>query len=182
MKAWQKDTEIIKNEEPCYLADDNEVFWEEQNEGPEQAQDILTKIHWHSNVPGSRASESICLAAPKDAKYHYTFTLAGYEDMFRVLQYVNSDEWYKKVSTDLPILLCSGWEDPVGNYGIGPAEVTEKLQDSGHNVNMVLYEGMRHEILNEIDKETVWEDMLGYILDMADGVCDIERGFDCQFE
>ena len=63
MKAWQKDTEIIKNEEPCYLADDNEVFWEEQNEGPEQAQDILTKIHWHSNVPGSRASESICLAA-----------------------------------------------------------------------------------------------------------------------
>ena len=126
--------------------------------------------------------EEICLAAPKDEKYHHLFTLAGYEDMFRVLDYVNSSKWYEEVPKDLPILICSGWEDPVGNYGVGPAEVTEKLQDSGHNVNMVLYEEMRHEILNEIGKEAVWEDMLGYILDMADGVCDAERGFDCQFE
>ncbi len=62
MKAWQKDQEIINNAEPCYLIDDNEQFWEEQNNGPEEAQDILTKIHWHSQVPGSRAHESICLA------------------------------------------------------------------------------------------------------------------------
>ena len=63
MKAWQKDLEIIKNAEPCYLADDNEIYWEEEQSGPEEASDIITKIHWHSQVPGSRAHESICLAA-----------------------------------------------------------------------------------------------------------------------
>lgn len=63
MKAWQKNREIIATEEPCYLIDDNEQFWEEQNNGPENAQDLMTKIHYHSQVPGSRATESICLAA-----------------------------------------------------------------------------------------------------------------------
>ena len=63
MKAWQRDTEIIKNAVPCYLQDDNEIFWEEEQSGPEEAQDIITKIHWHSQGPGSRAHESICLAA-----------------------------------------------------------------------------------------------------------------------
>jgi len=63
MKAWEANYKIIENEEPQYLIDDNEQFWEEQNDAPEKAQDIMTKIHWHSQVPGSRASESICLAA-----------------------------------------------------------------------------------------------------------------------
>jgi len=117
-----------------------------------------------------------------DKLYRYTFTLAGYEDMFNTLKYVNSEEWYERVPRDLPLLLCAGWDDPVGNYGKGPAEVCEKLEDAGCNTNMVLYENMRHEILNEIGKEGVWDDMLGYILDMADGVCDVERGFKCDFE
>ena len=63
MKAWEKELEIIKTSEPCYLADDNEIFWEEQSNGPEIAQDTLCKIHFHSRVPGSRAHESICTAA-----------------------------------------------------------------------------------------------------------------------
>ena len=63
MKAWERELEIIRRSEPVYMADDNEVFWEEQQSGPEQAQDALTKVHWHSLVPGSRAVECICCAA-----------------------------------------------------------------------------------------------------------------------
>jgi len=126
--------------------------------------------------------DSICLNVTKDDLYMYTFTLAGYEDMFNILKFVNSDEWYQKVPKNLPILLCAGWDDPVGNYGKGPAEVCDRLEEAGCNTNMVLYENMRHEILNEIGKDKVWDDMLGYILDMADGICDVERGFECDFE
>lgn len=62
-KAWERELEIIRNAVPCYMQDDNEVFWEEQSSVPEQAQDHLTGIHYHSEVPGSRAVESIVTAA-----------------------------------------------------------------------------------------------------------------------
>ena len=63
MKAWEKELEILREGEPCYTEDDNEVIWEENAEGPELSQDALCKMYWHSQVPGSRAHESICLAA-----------------------------------------------------------------------------------------------------------------------
>ena len=63
MKAWEKAKEIFQGERPQFLADDNEIFWEEQSSGPEEAQDGLTRVHWHSQVPGSRAHEMICNAA-----------------------------------------------------------------------------------------------------------------------
>lgn len=63
MKAWERELKILKEAVPCYNQDDNEVFWEEQSEGTENSQDILTRIHFHSQVPGSRAHESICNAA-----------------------------------------------------------------------------------------------------------------------
>lgn len=63
MKAWQLERKIIMEEVPCYQPNDNEIIWEENAGGPEIAQDNLTKMYWHSQVPGSRAKESICLAA-----------------------------------------------------------------------------------------------------------------------
>ena len=63
MKAWEKELEILRSGSPCYEEDDNEVFWEEQSEGPEKAQEDMCRVYWHSQVPGSRAHESICLAA-----------------------------------------------------------------------------------------------------------------------
>lgn len=63
MKVWQLERKIIMEEVPCYQPNDNEIIWEENAGGPEIAQDNLTKMYWHSQVPGSRAKESICLAA-----------------------------------------------------------------------------------------------------------------------
>lgn len=63
MKAWEREREIIQNSIPCYNADDNELIWEQQQSGPEEAEDALLRLHWHSQVPGSRAHESICTAA-----------------------------------------------------------------------------------------------------------------------
>mgnify|MGYP002853239567 CR=1 FL=1 len=63
MKAWEKELEILRDGLPCYEENDNETIWEEQSEGTEQAQDMLCRMYWHSQVPGSRANESICLAA-----------------------------------------------------------------------------------------------------------------------
>ena len=113
--------------------------------------------------------EQVCIDAYNDPMHNWEFTLAGYDDMFTMLEFINTDTCIKNYDKELPILIVSGWEDPVGNYGQGPAEVTEKLDDWGCNVKLILYEDMRHELLHEIDKEVVWDDMRDAIFDMACG-------------
>lgn len=65
---------------------------------------------------------------------------------------------------DLPILLISGTDDPVGNFGKGVFRVAEKMADVGmENVKVHLFEGLRHEILNEVKKELVYEAILWWL-------------------
>ena len=100
----------------------------------------------------------------------FTFSIAGYADLFNLLAYIQDDEWYKSIKKDLPLLFVAGAEDPVGAYGSGPAEVCERLKNEGcEDVSLILYEGMRHELLNEFGKETVMEDIKGFILDEENG-------------
>lgn len=80
MKAWERERDIIQNSVPCYNPDDNKVFWEEQSAGPEEAGDALTRLHWHSRVPGSRAHESICTAAVQ-AMENRGYTVKNSEDL-----------------------------------------------------------------------------------------------------
>ena len=126
---------------------------------------------YNKRIPGNRTpydwltrDDKIVDKYIDDPACGFTFTAAGYADLFNIIGYVSSDDWYGLVPKDLPILLVSGSEDPVGNYGEGPAEVAEKLQEIGcTDVSLILYEDMRHEILNEIGKETVMDDIRRFI-------------------
>jgi len=100
----------------------------------------------------------------------FVFSTAGYIDLFSLLQYIQGEQWCKSVPKDLPMLLVAGDDDPVGAYGKGPAEVAEGLQNAGcEDVSLILYEGMRHEILNEFGKETVMNDVKMFILGEENG-------------
>ncbi len=94
----------------------------------------------------------------------YLFTANGFIGLFGALSYANSKECYEK-TPNIPILLISGKDDPVGNYGKGVSEVYEKLLASGHSmVTLHLYENARHEILNESDTfDTVMKDIGNFI-------------------
>ncbi len=95
----------------------------------------------------------------------FTFTAAGYADLFGFLGYMDSEECYKDTNVNIPILVVAGEEDPVGAYGVGPKEYYEKLKSLGcEKASLKLYPGMRHEILNEIGKEEVYEDMKNFVL------------------
>ena len=94
----------------------------------------------------------------------FLFTTNGYRDLLKLLKVINRLEWYTSVRLDLPMLLISGEEDPVGNYGKGVKQVCDGLKDSKHeNVEMKLYPGDRHEILNEQDRLDVYNDVLDWI-------------------
>ena len=57
-----------------------------------------------------------------------------------------------------PILLLSGTDDPVGLYGKGVEEVFHKMKKAEiHDVELKLFEGGRHEMINEVNKIEVFE-------------------------
>ena len=95
----------------------------------------------------------------------FLFTAAGYRDLFSLLSYVSSKDWFTGLSKTLPVLMISGAMDPVGNYSKGIEQVYASLKDAGKsNVKKILYPDARHEILNEgacFDK--VCSDVLEFI-------------------
>ncbi len=86
----------------------------------------------------------------------YLFTAKGFTDLFSVLMNVSGDDWFEAVPKQLPVLLISGKEDPVGSYGKGVKAVYSGLVATDHKkISLKLFDRMRHEILNEFGKEEV---------------------------
>ena len=64
----------------------------------------------------------------------------------------------------LPVLFLSGADDPVGEFGKGVRKIYEKYRAAGiQDVTLRLYTGDRHELLNETDREQVYEDLLNWL-------------------
>ena len=93
----------------------------------------------------------------------YQFTVSAMGDLIRLMKYSNDKKWYKELNKELPILIVSGDEDPVGNYGKGVNTVQKNLEKTGHTSKCILYKGARHEILNDICEDQVKKDILDFI-------------------
>ena len=94
----------------------------------------------------------------------YNYTVSGMKALFTTLKQVSSKRWYNTIPLSMPIYLISGTMDPVGDYSKGVQEVYKLLKKTGHkNVTMKLYEGARHEILNEINREEVYADIIAWL-------------------
>ncbi|MEA4911513.1 MAG: alpha/beta hydrolase [Oscillospiraceae bacterium] len=93
----------------------------------------------------------------------YLFTLSGYRDLMTLLSKVSEKAWPGKLRKDLPVLLISGADDPVGNYGAGVREVYDSLNAVGlQDVTLRLVEGKRHEILNEDNRQDTYAELLAW--------------------
>ena len=94
----------------------------------------------------------------------YMFTVQGMHDLIEANTESNAEAWYLGVPANLPVLLISGEEDPVGDYGNGVRTVAEKLKETGHTaVTLKLYPEDRHEVLNEVNREQVMTDILEWM-------------------
>ena len=99
-----------------------------------------------------------------DPRTNYTFTLAGYNDLFTMLGECNSRDWYTQYPKSLPTILMAGGADPVGNYGEGIREIYDGL--SKENVAILdieIYEGARHELFNETKRAEVFRDICDWL-------------------
>ena len=93
----------------------------------------------------------------------YDFKLNGYYTLIKLQSICNRKTWFTHISDKLPILLVSGSEDPVGSYGNGVTAVFNILKKQGKDVRMKLYDGCRHEILNDVCRDEVIEDILVFM-------------------
>jgi alpha-beta hydrolase superfamily lysophospholipase len=83
--------------------------------------------------------------------------------MFSGMQKAHDIRRMKKLPAGLPILFASGAEDPVGNWGEGVRKAyMVYTENTDCDVDIRLYIGDRHEILNETDRQEVYEDMRAF--------------------
>ncbi|MDR0356907.1 MAG: lysophospholipase [Clostridiales Family XIII bacterium] len=113
--------------------------------------------------------DKTCADYVNDEMCGFIFTAGGFCDLFELLGEVNAADWAGKIPASLPIFIFAGEEDPVGAYGRGPREVYDALAATGHeDLTLKLYPNGRHEMLNEVNKEEVYADVLTW-LDEAGG-------------
>lgn len=94
----------------------------------------------------------------------FCFTVSAYNQMFRGIQFVQDKKNLERLDKKLPLLIVSGEDDPVGNFGKGVKQVFQMYEEYGmEDVEMKLYPNDRHEILNETDRQTVYEDIWNWM-------------------
>jgi len=108
--------------------------------------------------------ENIVREYNDDKRCTFIFTLSAYRDMFDGLIEIADLQNIMKIPKTLPIFLVAGEKDPVGNFGKGVVQVFNMYKNAGiKDLSIKLYVDDRHEILNETDKATVYEDLLTWI-------------------
>ena len=94
----------------------------------------------------------------------FTFTVNGFQTLFELITRIQKPDNLEKIPKELPVLMASGEDDPVGAYGAGVRKAYEGMIAAGlKQVTLMLYPTDRHELLNETDYEKVWQDILVWL-------------------
>jgi alpha-beta hydrolase superfamily lysophospholipase len=89
------------------------------------------------------------------------FTAGFFNDMLRGINNINKFSNIQKISKILPVYFFSGAKDPVGENTKGVMKVVNVFKKAGlTDVSFKFYEEGRHEMLNEINREEVFSDIL----------------------
>lgn len=90
------------------------------------------------------------------------FSTSAFKDLFKGLLFITKRFNIFKTRKDLPILFLSGKNDPVGGFTKQVTKCYQIYHNFGYHARVKLYPKMRHEILNEIGKEEVYQDILNF--------------------
>ena len=74
------------------------------------------------------------------------------------------------ISKEMPVLVFSGSEDPVGGMGKGTTELHNSLVESGCKSTLLLIQGARHETLNETDKMDTYQHVISFLKNNLTGL------------
>ena len=94
----------------------------------------------------------------------FTASCGLLREMLKGIHYIQQKNNLAAMNKDLPVFFIAGGDDPVGPYGKGVQKCADTFVSVGMtDVKPKIYPLCRHEILNEINKEEVYEDVLRWI-------------------
>lgn len=93
-----------------------------------------------------------------DEKCSFVPSINFYKNLFKGLRGLYKSDRLSSIRTNIPILVISGDRDPVGKFGKSVKRLSSQYEGLGIiDTTLKLYEGGRHELLNEINKDEVYE-------------------------
>lgn len=98
-----------------------------------------------------------------DPKCQFGFSINGCSMILDTLLYLSKVRNMKKIPKTLPIFLAAGKEDPVGNYGKSVTKLAKRYQRYGLNCQCMIYDGFRHELHNELNRDLVFDDLYQWL-------------------
>ncbi len=129
-----------------------------------------TRYDWVSR------DEAVAKQYATDPKCTFIFTLNGFHELFSILRDVSSPAWAVGIPKDMPVFVFSGDADPVGDYGKGVKQVAGWLHGAGvKHLEVKLYPGGRHEMINEINRADVYADVLAFLRRWFGGQASVEN-------
>ena len=87
-----------------------------------------------------------------------------FRDMMTGVKFITNKKNLTAMNKDMPVYFMSGDMDPVGECGKGVQKAYNNFHEAGKkDVSIKLYPGGRHEMLNEINKDEVYTDILAWL-------------------
>lgn len=94
----------------------------------------------------------------------FTASAGLLRDMLGGIRYNQKPENLRAMNRELPVFFIAGGDDPVGSYGSGVRRAAEAFRKAGmKDVSLRIYPLCRHEILNEINREEIYEDVAQWL-------------------
>ena len=100
----------------------------------------------------------------EDVLCGYTASAGLMRDMMFGLDFIRKPSHLERMRKTMPVLFFSGADDPVGGWSKGVRQVVSSFIRAGmKDVTLRLYDGGRHEMLNETNKQEVYDDILAWL-------------------
>ncbi len=98
-------------------------------------------------------------------KNNFLFTINGSNCLMNLMKLAYTSDNWAVHSSEMPVVFMFGDDDPCVGGRKGIEKAAGVMNEAGYtNISQKIYPAMRHEILNEIRKEDVWQDVLDFIL------------------
>ncbi len=119
-----------------------------------QIENAKTDLDWLSTDP------EVVAEYQRDPCCGQPFTVGAYHTLLSLVDDATDARLARGIPHGLPLLFIAGSDDPVGECGAGVDRAVEMYRKAGiERVDEKLYDGARHEILNEPIRDEVYADV-----------------------
>lgn len=120
---------------------------------------VRTKNDWVCSDP------AVVDAYTADPLCGFDATVGLARDLLAGIEMNQKRENLLKMDQQLPVLFVSGGKDPVGGMSKGVLQCIDAFKRAGmRKITIRLYPEGRHEMLNEVNREEVYQDILSWLL------------------